>query len=84
MSATKTRRYAKRMTRTLYQNMDRTLSKIQVLREMFDDDRHTKHVELLSLIAQMQIQIQEGVIAFYRLSWGSEPGDWYADVGPQH
>ena len=78
------RRYAKRVTRQLYQNMDRSLGKIQGLQETFDDDRHPKHVELLTLIAQMQMQVQEGVIAFYRLSWGAEPGDWYADVGPQH
>jgi len=64
--------------------MDRSLGKIQTLRDMFDDDRHAKHVELLTLIAQMLIQVQEGVVAFYRQAWGAEPGDWYADVGPQH
>ena len=84
MPASSNRRYAKRNTRSLYQNMDRSLSKIQALRDMFDDDRHAKHVELLTLIAQMMIQVQEGVVAFYRQTWGSEPGDWYADVGPQH
>lgn len=83
MSATKARRYAKRITRQLHRNMDTSLSKIQGLHEMFDDDRHPKHAELLTLIAQMQIQVQEGVAAFYRLAWGAEPGDWYADVGPQ-
>jgi len=82
MSASSNRRYAKRNTRSLYQNMDRSLSKIQALREMFDDDRHAKHVELLTLIAQMLIQVQEGVVAFYRQAWGVEPDDWYADVGP--
>ena len=84
MSASSNRRYAKRNTRSLYQNIDRSLSKIQGLVEIFDDDRHTQHVELLALIAQMLIQVQGGVVAFYRQAWGDEPGDWYADVGPQH
>jgi len=84
MSASSNRRYAKRNTRSLYQNIDRSLSKVQALRDIFDDNRHAKHVELLTLIAQMMIQVQEGVVAFYRQTWGSEPGDWYADVGPQH
>lgn len=84
MSATTSRRYAKRVTRQLWRNMDTSLGKIQSLHEVFDDDRHDKHVELLTLIAQMQIQVQEAVGAFYKHAWGDEPGDWYADVGPQH
>lgn len=84
MSRTTSRRYAKRVTRQLWRNMDTSLGKIQSLREVFDDDRHDKHVELLTLIAQMQIQIQEFVGAFYKHAWGDVPGDWYADVGPQH
>ena len=83
MSATKARRYAKRVTRQLWRNMDTSLGKIQGLVEVFDDDRHPQHVELLTLIAQMQIQVQEGVAAFYKQAWGEVPGDWYADVGPQ-
>ena len=84
MSATTSRRYAKRVTRQLYRNMDTSLGKIQSLSEVFDDDRHDKHVELLTLIAQAQIQVQEFVGAFYKHAWGDVPGDWYADVGPQH
>ena len=84
MSASSNRRYAKRNTRSLYLNMDRALSKILALHDIFDDDRHAKHVELLTLLAQMQVQVQQGVVAFYRHAWGEEPGDWYADVGPQH
>jgi len=81
MSASSSRRYAKRSTRRLYQNIDKSLNRIQVLREMFDDDRHPEHVELLTLIATLQIQVQEFVVEFYRHSWGQEPEDWYADVG---
>jgi len=84
MSATKARRYTKRITRQLWRNMDTILGKIQGLIDVFDDGHHPQHVELLTLIAQMLIQVQEGVRAFYRQAWGSEPGDWYADVGPQH
>ncbi|GAF92250.1 unnamed protein product [marine sediment metagenome] len=84
MSATSGRRYAKRITRQLYQNMDRSLSKVQGLHETFDDGRHSKHLELLALIGMMQLQVQGCVCAFYRHAWGDEPSDWYADVGPQH
>jgi len=81
VTARTSRRYAKRSTRYLYQNMDKSLSKVQVLHEMFDDGRHSQHLEMLTLIAQLQIQVQEFVAEFYRHAWGEEPGDWYTDVG---
>ena len=84
MTARTSRRYAKRSTRYLYQNMDKSMGKVQVLYEMFDDGQHSQHLEMLALIAQMQIQVQEVVGAFYKHAWGEVPGDWYADVGPQH
>jgi len=84
MAASSNRRYAKRVTRQLWRNMNTNLGKIQSLHETFDDDRHDKHVELLTLIAQMQMQVQDAVGAFYKHTWGDVPGDWYADVGPQH
>lgn len=81
MSPSTSRRYAKRSTRRLYQNMDKSLSRIQVLREMFDDGRHEKHVQLLTLMAAAQLQVQQFLGDFYRHTWGQEPSDWYSDVG---
>ncbi len=74
----KERRYAKRSTRWCYRMMDKSLAYLQNLHTIFAPT-HPGHAELLELIATMQLQTQQKLEEFYRLTWGTVPGDWYQD-----
>lgn len=72
------KRLAKRTTRFGYRAMDRALANIHALIGVFEPT-HPEHATLLKSVAMTQAMAQSQLADFYRLTWGSAPGNWYSD-----
>lgn len=74
----KAKRYAKRKTRQAYRNLDAAMDKLLQLGELFESD-HPDLADQLGIIATTILFAQQTLRQWYKLCWGSEPSDWYAD-----
>lgn len=73
------RRWAKRRTRRMYVRMDKMMSDLVEVKEMFDPD-HPDLGEVIETIART-VQVAQALLErFYLAAWGMIPGDWHSDV----
>ncbi len=73
------RRYAKRKTRAIYRMMDRVMTDLLEMAELFQT-QHEEMADQLIVMSNVQFMNQQVLEKWYAGVWGSAPSDWYSDA----